>query len=101
MIVRSQRGIEALAYPSQRGQSVTTVLSGRHLPIRKLYRAPSHNSLISLLPRSTMMIDALFITGLLNYVSITYVDTYVVVNFSDSFSCVSDVKACETHICML
>lgn len=48
MIVHS-RGTEALAHPSQRGQSVTTVLSGRHLPIRKLYRAPFHNSLIFLM----------------------------------------------------
>lgn len=47
-----------------------------------------------------MMIDALFIAGLLNYVSIIYVDTYVVVNSSDLFCCVPGVKACEIHICM-
>lgn len=65
--VCSHRGVEA--YPSQRGQSVTTVLSGRHLPIRKLYRAPSHDPPIFLKkknkkPASSPLLpltDALFI----------------------------------------
>jgi len=95
MIVHSQCGVEAWTYPSQRGQSVTTVLSGRHLPIRKLYRAPSHNPPIFLycLITSSTMINALFIAGLLNDVSIIYVNTYIVVNLSDLFCCVSDVTA--------
>lgn len=97
MVVCSHCGVEAWPDPSQRGQSVTIVLSGRHLPIRKLYRAPSHKStnLIVSSLSSTIMIDAL-----LNYVSMIYVDTCGGVNFSNLFCCVSGVKACEIQICM-
>lgn len=84
MIVRSQCGVKkgVWADPSQRGQSLTTVLSGRHLPIRKLYRGPipqTHQSPYCLITSSIMAIDALFIY---DYVSLIYVDAYVAVNSS-------------------
>lgn len=50
MIVKFTLWRKVWAYPSQRGQLLATVLSGRHLPIRKLCRAPSHNPPIFLLP---------------------------------------------------